>query len=132
MIVDEATLYGRGLAFPPRVGDDGRLAFSSGPANVRENIEIVLLTEPGERLMLPAFGAGLKRFLFQPNTAATHRLIEEAVAQSLGRWEPRIRLDEVTVETQPNDPEAALVTLRYTLIATRAADQIRLRVPLGR
>jgi hypothetical protein len=132
MTVDEGTLYGRGLAFPPVVGADGRLAFSSGPANVRENIQLILLTEPGERLMLPAFGAGLKRFLFQPNTVATHRLIEEAIVQALGRWEPRIRLDGVTVAAVPGDPEAALVTIRYTLVATRAADQLRLRVPLGR
>ena len=44
-------LFGQGLGFPPRIGADGRLVWSSGEDNVRESIQIILLTEPGERLM---------------------------------------------------------------------------------
>jgi phage baseplate assembly protein W len=129
--MDEGKLYGRGMAFPPVVGADGRIAWSTGGENVRENIRVILLTQSRERLMLPQFGSGLKRFLFQPNTVATHRLIQEAIVQSLGRWEPRIRVDSVTVEPDPDDPRAALASVRYTLIATQAADQVRLRVSLS-
>ena len=56
--MDEGQIYGRGLAFPPHVGADGRLAWSDGEANIREGIEIVLKTEEKERINLPAFGAG--------------------------------------------------------------------------
>lgn len=129
---DDGKLYGRGMAFPPVVGADGRVAWSTGAENVRENIRVILLTQTQERLMLPQFGGGLKRFLFQPNTVATHRLIQEAIVQSLGRWEPRIRVDSVTVDPDPDDPQAALAMVRYTLIATQAADQVRLRVSLNR
>ncbi|MCK7496568.1 MAG: GPW/gp25 family protein [Comamonadaceae bacterium] len=66
--------------------------------------------------MLPAFGAGLRRFLFEPNTVTTHRRIEEAVVQSLDRWERRIQVGEVRVEADPQDVRAALVTVRYTLV----------------
>ncbi|MDX1655184.1 MAG: GPW/gp25 family protein [Candidatus Competibacteraceae bacterium] len=123
--------FGRGMAFPPRVGADGRLVWSVGPDNIRDNIRVILLTEPQERLMLPSFGGGLKRFLFQPNTVTTQRLIQEAITQALGRWEPRIQVDRVGVETDPDDPRAALVEIRYRLVANGAFDEIRLRVLLS-
>lgn len=126
-----ARLFGQGIGFPPRLDADSRVAWSVGPENIRESIRIVLTTEPGERLMLPAFGAGLQRFLFEPNTVTTHRRIEEAVVQSLDRWEPRIKVNEVSVQPDGQDGQAALVTVRYTLVANRASDQVQLRVQLG-
>ena len=43
------TLFGQGISFPPRLGADGRMAWSNGPDNIREAIQEILLTQPGER-----------------------------------------------------------------------------------
>ena len=126
-----ARLFGQSMAFPPRLDDHSRLAWSAGPENIRESIRIILTTEPGERLLLPAFGDGLQRFLFEPNTVTTHRRIEETVLQSLDRWEPRIKVNEVSVEPDEQDSQAALITVRYVLVANRASHQVQLRVQLG-
>ena len=48
---------GRGIAFPPRIDEEGRMAWSEGVENIRESIRIILTTERLERVMLPAFGA---------------------------------------------------------------------------
>jgi phage baseplate assembly protein W len=128
---DAARQFGRSLRFPPQLDARSRVAWSEGPENIRESIRIILTTEPGERLMLPAFGAGLQRFLFEPNTVTTHRRIEEAVTKSLERWEPRIKVSEVDVAPDPEDGRAAVVNVRYTLVANRAADQMSLRVQLA-
>ena len=95
--------YGRGIAFPPRIGADGQWAWSEGPDNIREAIQIILQTEAGERVMLRPFGAGLGRFLFEPNTAATRQLMQERVENALRLWEPRLRLLSVEVEADPAD-----------------------------
>lgn len=121
---------GRGFAFPPGIGPDGRWAWSTGVDNIHQSIELILRTDRGERLMRPAFGGGLSRFLFQPNTAATHRLIEEVVTQSLGRFEPRIRLQSVDVGPDPDEADAARALVRYRVIRTGAADSVALRVQL--
>ena len=42
-MIDAGTLFGRGIAFPPRIGPDGRLMWSAGPQNIREGIRIALL-----------------------------------------------------------------------------------------
>jgi Bacteriophage baseplate protein W len=128
---DPGTLFGSGIGFPPRVGSDGRVAWSMGEANVRESIRIILLTEPGERLMRPGFGGQLRSFLFQPNTVATRRLVKEQIERALKQWEPRITLQSVTVEADEDDAQSAVATIHYRLVATQSADQIRLLVPLA-
>lgn len=127
-MMDSARVYGRGMAFPPRVGADGRIAWSEGEPNVREAIRIVLSTEPGERLRLPAFGAGLRRFLFEPNTLATHTLIRQTIAEALKRWEPRIQVEAVEVQADASDAESALATITYRLVATQVQERVSLRV----
>lgn len=121
-------LYGRGLAFPPQVGPEGRMAWSAGEPNIRESICIILGTKPGERLMRPDFGCGLDRYLFEPNDTATLRLIQEEVKRSLARWEPRITLDDIVVATNPSDARAVDITIYYTLIATQRRERLSLTV----
>jgi phage baseplate assembly protein W len=129
--MNHGRLFGRGISFPPRVGANGRLAWSEGEENIREAIQIILLTEPQERLMLPEFGGGLGRYLFEPNTTATHHLIRTHIEKALAQWEPRITVDSIMVEADPTDPQAAIATIFYKLIATQALERISLNVKLA-
>lgn len=129
--MNSAKLFGKGISFPPRIGEDGRMVWSEGPQNIRENIQVILLTDLRERLMRPGFGGGLRAFLFQPNIASTHRLIEERVRQALARWEPRIRVEQVLVQEDENDPQTAIVTIEYSLVATQARDRATVGLHLG-
>ncbi|WP_310497511.1 GPW/gp25 family protein [Sandarakinorhabdus sp.] len=126
-----SSIFGKSLSFPPRVGADGRMAWSEGETNIRESIAIILKTEAGERLMLPDFGAGLGRFLFEPNNAATHVRLADVIQNALRRWEPRISLLSVEVGPDPDDDSAAIAAIAYRLVATGAAEQTRVAIPLG-
>jgi hypothetical protein len=129
--MDAGRIYGRGLAFPPHVGADGRLAWSEGEANIRESIEVILKTEERERLNLPSFGAGLRTFLFEPNTVATRQQIADRIQRALQLWEPRITVSAVDVEDDASDPQSALATIHYQLVATRARGNTQVRVALA-
>jgi uncharacterized protein len=126
-----ASLYGQGISFPPRVGPDGAIVWSAGELNVRESICTILRTRPGERVELPGFGCGLDRYLFEPNTVPTLRLIVEDVRAALGRWEPRVRLDNVTATVRPDDARAVDVTITYTLVATGTRQGLQLTLRGG-
>ena len=121
-------LYGRGLSFPLHVAPDGRLAVTEGEANVRQSMCLILRTIPGECLMRQAFGCPLDRFLFEPNTVTTLRLVQEEVKQALVRCEPRVRLDDVQVAVNERDQRAVDVTVVYTLVATGAQDAVSMTV----
>ncbi len=82
----------------PVPGDDGQLHYPSLAQSVRETIQVLLSTRPGEQLMRPGFGAGLENLLTEPNTVATRSRIKELVESALKRWEPRIVVDAVAVD----------------------------------
>jgi phage baseplate assembly protein W len=129
--MDTGQLFGRGISFPPRVGPDGRVAWSQGPDNIREAIRVILMTEPRERLNLPDFGGGLGRLLFEPNTVATRARIARRISESLGKWEPRVTVESVTVEPDAADAQAAVATITYRLVSTQARERVSLNVTLA-
>jgi uncharacterized protein len=130
-MTDPGLLFGRGIQFPPRVGPDGRVAWSEGEDNVRENIRILLMTRPGERLFLDDYGAGLDKSLFEPNTVTTRQGLKDRISQSLQQWEQRISLENVDVEADPNDPRSAIASITYKLVATQLRERIDVSVTLG-
>jgi len=129
--MDGGQLYGRGMAFPPRVGADGRVAWSEGEVNIREAIQIILKTEERERLNLPAFGGGLRKFLFEPNTVTTRFQIQDRITKTLELWEPRISITSVEVEPDPSDTQAAIATIQYRLVATQVKERLSIGVSLA-
>ena len=128
--MDAGRLLGRGIAFPPRVVD-GRVGWSEGDDNIRDAIRVILGTERNERLRLPEFGAGLQRYLFEPNTVATRHQLGEQLLRALAAWEPRIAVESVDVEPDPDDPESAVATIAYKLVATQARERITVAVTLA-
>lgn len=127
--MDPARLIGRGLAFPPRLVE-GRLQWSAGEASIRDCVRLALETEPGERVMLPAFGGGLGRFLFEPNTVQVRGQVKERIVRALAEWEPRIAVESVEVEPG-DDPGTAVATVTYRLVSTQARHRVSLAVSLG-
>jgi phage baseplate assembly protein W len=129
--MDAGKILGRGIGFPPHVGPDGRVAWSEGETNVREAIEVILMTEQRERVTSPEFGGSLGRFLFEPNNATTCRLLQDRITKALALWEPRIQVDSVNVDADPSDAEAAVATITYQLVATQVRERVSLNVPLA-
>lgn len=104
---------GRGWSLPVRPDERTRsLLWSAGTDKVLQSIIIILDTEPGERLMRPNFGCGLRQYLMAPNTAGTRALIQREVSASIRLWESRISLKKVTV-TAAADPAMVLIHIEY-------------------
>jgi phage baseplate assembly protein W len=105
---------GWGLPLVPGITDK-QLPYVEGPEKVRQSIWIILETEPGERLMRPHFGCGLRRYLMKPNTSANRALMKRDVERTLKAWEPRIRLESVSVDAG-DEPSLVLIHIHYTHI----------------
>lgn len=103
---------GRGLGQPIAPDAQGRLPLVDGPEKVRQSIFTILDTEPGERVMRPDFGCGLRRYLMQPNSPATRAGIARDIGNALSRWESRIKVIDVAVNTT-DDRATVLIEIRY-------------------
>lgn len=110
---------GTGLRFP-LVTHDG-FGWVAGADAVEQSIRTILLTEPGERIARPDFGAGLRRFLFAPNSLELRTRIRAAVSEALGRDEARIRVESVEVSTDPREPTALRIAIRYEILGEPGA-----------
>ncbi len=104
---------GRGVGFPviPDVVR-GDVQYRSGAEKVRQSIELILRTEPGERLMRPRFGCPLGQFLMEPNSVATRSRLERAVSDALTAFEPRIKLTQVSA-SPGDEPSLIHLSIRY-------------------
>lgn len=114
---DKAFL-GRGWAFPLARAADGEVALVEYEDDVHEAVRIIIATDPGERVMRPDFGAGLRSLVFEPLTTTTRALVKHRVEVAIVRWEPRVDVIDVRVRLQPGADAAVLVEVDYRVRAT--------------
>lgn len=110
---------GVGWAFPVRPVQ-GRLTYARYEDDIEQAIEIILRTDPYERVMKPAFGAGLRRFLFAANSPVTHRRVEEAVRRALIDQEPRITVERVAARAAEGEPTLMEIDIDYVVRRSNA------------
>jgi phage baseplate assembly protein W len=115
------------LPFPDQ---QGRLNYPTLEESVRQMIQVILQTRPGEQLMRPGFGAGLEDFVNEQNTITTRRRIKDLITQSIERWEPRIIVNRVDVNAPPDTPTIVRVEIGYQLKRTGLFRQMGLTINL--
>ena len=115
-----SSILGRGWAFPVQPAADGSLRLVEGEDVIRRSLLLILSTAPGERLMLPDFGCGIHELVFQPNTASLRGAVREKVVEAVRRWEPRVDLLDVRVETHAVQRTRLLIHLECRVRANNA------------
>lgn len=117
------------LDFPYHFDATGRTASTGGADHIRDLIEQVLFTTPGERPMRPDFGAGLLALVFEPNSvtlaATTQFLVQSALQQHLSHL---IAVQAVGVEAIDS---ALQVTVRYAVLRDASVQTASFTVPGG-
>ena len=117
------------VGFPLRFDLSGRTATADMDRHVRDLIEQVLFTAPGERVNRPTFGSGVMQLVFAPNSdelaATTQYLVQSALQQWLG---DSVLIDDVRVDAV----DAALqITVVYTIRVTQQQQAVRFARPVG-
>lgn len=109
---------GAGWAFPvqPDAGGDD-VALAVYEEDIRQAVRLILETNPGERVMRPDFGSGLRALTFEPINTTTMSLARRRVEEALITWEPRI--DRITVKITADAPHGRLmIEIDYRVRAT--------------
>ncbi len=74
------------IAFPFHFDSRGRTALAASDDHVREMIEQLIFTNPGERVNRPDFGSGLLQLVFAPNSAELAATVQFTLQAALQRW----------------------------------------------
>jgi phage baseplate assembly protein W len=115
------------LAYPFAVDGSGRAARTVDDEHVREMVEQVLFTAPGERVMLPEFGCGLLKLVFEPNSHLLAAATELLVRGSLQRWLGYV-IDVSSVRVSAQE-ERLVVDVEYVRLVDESAMSIRIVAP---
>lgn len=107
----------------------GAVATTTDDDHLRDMLEQLLLTSPGERVNRPDFGCGLLRQVFEPNNAELAAAVQYAVMASIQRWLGDL-IETQAVELVSEDATLA-VTVRFTVRGTgeRREEIFRAGVP---
>lgn len=135
-----------GAPYPLIKHPRGFLRTQKGVNQIKADLLILLLTEPGERVMLPEFGTPLKKFFFEPNDPTLEEKVKETISNSIKTWEPRIAVTQIQVtNSEANIKESAnsydneenfghilLIRIMFTDFNNiQEVQELKLEIPLG-
>jgi phage baseplate assembly protein W len=111
------------VGFPFEIDERGRIADPPYPEHVRELIEQLLFTNPGERVNRPDMGCGLLRLIFSPLAAELNAVTEFRVSAELNRWLSQlIQVESVRVQGAGSELS---VTVVYVLRRSQQRETAR-------
>ncbi len=82
---------------------------------IKQNFKNLLLTSPGERVMLPDFGVGMRRFLFEGSDGNSFSKVTTEIQRQVDKYLPFIDVEEVRFVTHETNPELSLNEVRVTI-----------------
>ena len=93
---------------------------------INQNLKMLVLTAPGERMMDPDFGIGLRNFLFEMNAEVTYQRIADKIYEQVTRYMPFIEIENINFvspeQDESLDKNFVGITLRYKIIPLGSSD----------
>lgn len=133
-----------GLPYPITKNPKGFFYIQDGINQIKSDMLILLLTNPGERVMLPNYGTPLRKLVFEPNDPKLILQAKNMIARSLKLWEPRVAITQIEVKNgmdnhsknlDEDGTETDAVLLIRILFVDRlkidTVNELKLEVPLA-
>lgn len=120
MIADQPFL-GSGWGFPPEFSLKTKtVGMTTGEADIKKSLEILLNTRLGERVMLPQYGCNLEELLFQPLDLTLITYVKDLIKTAILYHEPRIDLTGIQINTDNAVEGTLLINLDYIIRQTNS------------
>ena len=133
-----------GVPYPVTRNPRGFFRSSNGIDQIKSDLLQLLLTNPGERVMLPNYGTALKSLIFDPNDAQLETAARQMIINSINQWEPRITIQQIEINSSvdPNDLDSndpkenvenilAIKILFFDPENIKEVEELKLELPLG-
>jgi phage baseplate assembly protein W len=133
-----------GVPYPIRKNPLGFLCTQSGVDQIKSDMLVLLLTNPGERVMNPDFGTPLKTLFFEQNDDILQIQAKNMIINSIKSWEPRIAIQNIEVTSRAEltslnkldnlDEYENILFIRIIFVDPqniKEIQQLTLEVPLG-
>jgi phage baseplate assembly protein W len=106
----------REIAFPFRIGPDGGIAYVEDPYRTAlQHLVQLILTRPGERIMLPGFGTEAANLLFDNINEVTGVELAMRVTAAIALWEPAIKIHDIRPSLRAMGEGALTLTIQFSV-----------------
>ena len=95
---------------------------------VKQNLKMLLLTDPGERVMEPEFGVGRRRYLFLNFDQSVYAEIETNIKKQIATYMPIITIKRIVFDTSAQDANKLGFSLEYSLPNIRVRDMLEFTI----
>ena len=98
---------------------------------IKQNLKMLILTSPGERVMVPYFGVGLYNFLFELNTQAARSSIRTRIRHQVKNYMPFVNILDISFGDEEGmgvDESVLAVVIKYSIPSGKGTDVLRLNV----
>jgi uncharacterized protein len=112
---------GRGWSFPPMFNQNlTAVEMLEEEADIASSLEILLMTTPGERIMLPDYGCNMDELIFEALDTTTKTLIADKIESAILYYEPRIDLLRVKLDNTREWEGVVLIEIEYRVRRTNS------------
>lgn len=123
--------YGLGLAYPPTAIRGDHWAIATGQALIKQAIYIILATPLGTRLLRPDFGSMLPFLIGNPIGVTLFDDLVFYTRESLTKWEPRITIQDVTLDEAATGNNVVIETISYVIKGIGTRDELQFPIDLN-
>lgn len=121
---DGTSFLGTGWSFPPEFSLRAGVRMVSAEEDIRQSLHIVLATVPGERVMRPDFGAGIKQQVFGTIDETTITILKDAIGRAILFFEPRVKVEDIVADTAQVMDGRLDFSIDYTIIGTNTRHNV--------
>ena len=94
------SFLGTGWSFPPEFSRRGKVSMVSAEEDIKQSLLILLSTSPGERVMQPTFGCGLKHHIYENIDESTITILKDLITRAILFFEPRVTVESIDVSSE--------------------------------
>lgn len=95
---------------------------------IRQNFKHLVLTAPGERIMIPDFGVGIRNFLFEQNDQSTYSAARSKLSEQANKYMPFIAIQDVQFEPGDLDNNQVQIIITYEVLPLEFSDTLTIEV----
>jgi|TARA_R110002126_G_scaffold30962_9_gene100367 phage baseplate assembly protein W len=99
---------------------------------VMQNLKMLILTAPGERIMDPTFGVGMRNYLFEQNTESTHSKIRAKIHRQVQEYMSFLTITDIIFNTESSNSNirsnAVSITINFFISATAEAGTLGITI----
>jgi hypothetical protein len=107
---------------------DGFVMIKNLKGMVKQNFKMLILTNPGERVMMPLYGVGMKHYLFEQFNSSTFAKIEAKILEQVNIYMPNVAINEIAFNQMSIDANILEVKIAYSIPSLEVSDLLHFTI----